>query len=215
MVAIALLGSMASSFANEEDLCAPFKDSEVDQSLVEMMLCAAEEGGLYRIQSSTSSVGFCANSLIGRVEAQFKIFQGGVSLLASSSEHEHGQTLVRVDTDSLETRGKLIESLIKSRGFLNVEKFPEILFVSTSLNWTSPTEGLLEGMLTLHGTTQPVSFIVKMTGPDTNPLLQSDTVQVKATTTIRPSDFGIDTLPEFVTDSVNICMQVNAVRYSS
>jgi polyisoprenoid-binding protein YceI len=215
IAAVALFGSAANSFANDEDLCAPFKNSEVDQSLVAMMLAAAEEGGLYRIQSSTSSVGFCANSLIGRVEAEFKVFQGGVSLLTSSPEHQHGQTLVKVDTGSLTTNGKLIQNLIKSKGFLDVENFPEILFVSTGLTWTSSTEGVLEGLLTLHGTTRPVTFTVKLTGSNDSPLLQSDEVQVKATTTIRPSEFGIDTLPEFVTDSVNLCMRVNAVRYSS
>lgn len=215
IAAIALLGSVANSFATAEELCAPFKNSKVDQSLVTMMLTAAEEGGLYLIQSATSRVGFCANSLIGRVEAEFTVFQGGISLLASSQEREHGQTLVRITTGSLKTRGKLVQNLIKGASFLDVENFPEILFVSTGLAWTSRTEGLLEGLLTLHGTTRPVRFTVKLLGSDDSPLLLSDKVEVKATTTIHPSEFGIDTLPEFVTDSVNLCMRVNAVRYPS
>lgn len=214
IAAIALLGIVANGFANEKELCAPFKNSRVDQSLVAMMLTAAEEGGLYLIRSSTSSVGFCANSLLGRVEAEFTIFQGGISLLASSPEHEHGQTLIRVDTDSLKTSDTLVQYLIKSKGFLDVENFPEILFVSTGLTWMSRNEGMLEGLLTLHGTTRPVSFTVNLVGMDDSPLLLSDEVEVKATTTIRPSEFGIDTLPEFVTDSVSLCMRVNAVRYS-
>lgn len=215
IAAIALLGNVVNGLASAEEPCAPFKNSKVDQALVAMMLTAAEEGGLYLIQSSTSRVGFCANSLIGRVEAEFKVFQGGISLLASSQEHEHGQTLVRIDTGSLQTSGKLVQNLIKGAGFLDVENFPEILFVSTSLAWTSRTEGLLAGLLTLHGTTRPVSFTLKLLGSNDSPLLLSDQVEVKATTTIRPSEFGIDTLPEFVTDSVNLCMRVNAVRYPS
>lgn len=215
IAAIALLGNVVNGPASAEEPCAPFKNSKVDQALVAMMLTAAEEGGLYLIQSSTSRVGFCADSLIGRVEAEFKVFQGGISLLAASQEHEHGQTLVRIDTGSLQTSGKLVENLIKGAGFLDVENFPEILFVSTSLAWTSRTEGLLAGLLTLHGTTRPVSFTLKLLGSNDSPLLLSDQVEVKATTTIRPSEFGIDTLPEFVTDSVNLCMRVNAVRYPS
>jgi polyisoprenoid-binding protein YceI len=96
-----------------------------------------------------------------------------------------------------------------------VENFPEILFVSTGLAWTSRTEGLLQGLLTLHGTTRAVRLTVKLVGSDDSLLLLSDEVEVKAATTIRTSEFGIDTLPEFVTDSVNLCMRVNAVRYSS
>lgn len=214
IAAIALLVSVANSYAGGKELCAPFKNSKVDQSLVAMMLAAAEEGGLYLVQSSSSKVGFCVNSLIGRVDAEFTVFQGGISLLASSAEREHGQALFRVDTDSLRTSDKLLQQLIKSRGFLDVDNFPEILFVGTRLTWTSRTEGLLKGWLTLHGITRPVNFAVKLAGLDNNPLLQSDEVEVKASTTIRPSDFGIDTLPDFITDSVNLCMRVNAVRYS-
>lgn len=214
IAAIALFVSVANSYANGKELCAPFKNSKVDQSLVAMMLAAAEEGGLYLVQSSGSKVGFCVNSLIGRVDAEFTVFQGGISLLASSAEREHGQALFRVDTDSLRTSDKLVQQLIKSKGFLDVENFPEILFVGTRLRWTSRTEGLLKGWLTLHGITRPVDFAVKLAGSDNNPLLQSDEVEVKASTTIRPSDFGIDTLPDFITDSVNLCMRVNAVRYS-
>jgi polyisoprenoid-binding protein YceI len=214
IAAIAILVSVANSYANDKELCAPFKNSKVDQSLVAMMLAAAEEGGLYLVQSSNSKVGFCVNSLIGRVDAEFTVFQGGISLLASSAEREHGQALFRVDTDSLRTSDKLVQQLIKSKGFLDVENFPEILFVGTRLRWTSRTEGLLKGWLTLHGITRPVDFAVKLAGSDNNPLLQSDEVEVKASTTIRPSDFGIDTLPDFITDSVNLCMRVNAVRYS-
>ena len=211
---IALLGSVVNGFASERDLCAEFKNSNIDQSLVSQMLTAAQEGGLYRIHSATSSVGFCADSLVGRVEAEFTVFQGAISLLGSSPGRRYGQTLVKVDTGSLKTDGKLVQSLIKSKAFLDVENFPEILFVSTGLAWKSRTEGSLQGLLTLHGTTRPVSFTVKLLGSNTSPLLVSDEVEVKATTTIRPSEFGINALPEFVTDSVNLCMRVKAVRHS-
>jgi len=75
IAAIALFVSVANSYANGKELCAPFKNSKVDQSLVAMMLAAAEEGGLYLVQSSSSKVGFCVNSLIGRVDAEFTVFR--------------------------------------------------------------------------------------------------------------------------------------------
>jgi len=73
----------------------------------------------------------------------------------------------------------------------------------------------LERLLTLHGTTRLVSFSVTLAGAERDPLRLSNQVEVKATATIRPSEFGITTLPDFVTNSVNLCMRVNAVRYSS
>ena len=214
LVGIALLGQMASWAAEPEDLCAPFKNSSVDQSLVAMMLAAAEQGGLYRIQSSTSSVGFCAHSAVGRIEAQFTAFQGGVSLLGAS-QPGYGQALVRVDVDSLSTEGSLLGHLLKSEIFFDAENFPEILFVSTGLQWSSPTRGVLYGELTLRGVTRPVVFSVELTGPDAAPVEHAEKVQVKATTTIRPSEFGMQAVRKFADDAVDLCMRVDAVRYSS
>lgn len=210
-----LLASHSTSMA-EEELCAAFRHSAVDQSLIAMMLAAAEEGGLYRIQSSSSSVGFCANSAVGRIEAEFTAFQGGVSLApVSTSQPKYGQTLVRVDARSLDTDGSVLSHLLKSESFFDVERFPEILFVSTDLRWESPTRGVLEGDLTLHGVTRPVRFDVEMVGIDGGPVEKAEKVRVKATTIIRASDFGMNAVPRFAEDSVELCMTVDAVRYSS
>jgi polyisoprenoid-binding protein YceI len=214
MLGIALLGQAGSWAAAEEELCAPFKNSSVDQSLVSMMLAAAEEGGLYRIQSSTSSVGFCAHSAVGRIEAQFTAFQGGVSLLGSSQPGD-GQAMVRVDANSLTTEGSLLGHLLKSESFFDVANFPEILFVSTDLRWTGPTRGVLEGQLTLRGVTRPVVFSVELIGSEGTAIERAEKVQVKATTTIHPSEFGMQALPRLAEDAVDLCMRVHAVRYSS
>lgn len=212
--ALVLLAQGAAWAADEDELCAPFKNSSVDQSLVSMMLEAAEQGGLYRIQSASSSVGFCAQSAVGRVEAQFTSFQGGVSL-TGSSQPGNGQTLVRVAADSLSTDRALLGHLLRSESFFDVEKFPEILFVSNGLRWYSPTRGVLEGQLTLRGVTRPVSFSVELVGADGVPVQHADKVQVKAIATIRPSEFGMQAVSSVADDAVDLCMRVDAVRYSS
>ncbi len=210
---IALLVQAASWAAEPEDLCAPFKHSSVDQSLVATMLKAAEQGGLYRIRSATSSVGFCAHSPFGRIEARFTAFQGGV-LLADARQADYGQALVRVDVNSLSTERSLLGPVLKSESFFDAESFPEILFVSTGLHWSSPTRGVLHGQLTLRGVTRPVAFSVELIGSDGAPLERADKVQVKATTTIHPSEFGMQAVQTFADDRVELCMQVDAVRYS-
>lgn len=212
--AVVLLAQGAAWADDSDELCAPFRNSSVDQSLVNMMLEAAEQGGLYRIQSATSSVGFCAQSPVGRVEAQFTSFEGGMSL-AAGNQPGYGQALVRVAVDSLSTDRALLGPLLKSESFFDVEKFPEILFVSRGLRWYSGTEGVLEGQLTLRGVTRPVTFRLQLIGADGSPVEQAEKVQVKATTTIHPSEFGMQWVSNLADDAVDLCMRVDAVRYSS
>ena len=110
----------------------------------------------------------------------------------------------------------MLEYLLKSERFFDVENFPEILFVSTGFTWTTDTTGILKGDLTLHGVTRPVTFKVtvlpvKSKGESGE---VAGKVLVKAGAMIRRSDFGMDTLSRLVDDAVELCMSVEAVRYT-
>jgi polyisoprenoid-binding protein YceI len=65
----------------------------------------------------------------------------------------------------------------------------------------------------VHGVTRPVTLQVTLT-----PVKQlgNSTVErmlIKAKTTIQRSDFDMDNMPGLVSDSVTLCMSVEAVRY--
>jgi polyisoprenoid-binding protein YceI len=200
--------------AGQGELCAPFKDGKVDASVLQTMLKAAEVGRLYRIDASSSKVGFCVNSQFHRVEGDFKEFQGGMTL--SKDGAGNAQTLVAIKTASLDTDGALIERLIKSPRFFDVENYPEILFVSTGFKWTSSTTALLKGNLTLHGVTKPVIFNVTLTDvKDKSPAADKrERILVKATTTVSRAQFGMDTLSTVVDDNVELCMSVEARKFA-
>lgn len=194
-----------------EDLCAPFQDGRIDESVVSTMLIAAEAGYLYRIQASTSQVGFCVDSKFQRVEGVFRDFQGGIALPPEAAKT--AQTVVVIRSDSLDTKGALIDKLIRSPRFFDVENYPEILFVSTGFEWTSPTRAVLRGNLTLHGVTRSVAFKVELSGSEGKQVGEAESILVKATTAINRSDFGMDTLSTLVSDSVRLCMSVKAEKY--
>jgi len=197
--------------AASEDLCAPFQDGRVDEAVMSTMLNAAEAGYLYRIQASSSKVGFCVDSKFQRVEGIFRDFQGGIALPPKGGKTV--QTVVVIRTDSLDTKGALVENLIRSARFFDVERFPEILFVSTDFKWNSPTRAVLRGNLTLHGITKPVIFNVELVSSGAGKVGKADNVLVKASTTIKRSDFGMDTLSTLVSDTVQLCMSVEAKKY--
>lgn len=209
MVLLFLFLSLHSAYAGENDLCAPFKNAKIDQSLIAQMLKAAEDGYLYRIKTNSSKMGFCVESPIGMVTGNFQKFQGGIAL-----KEPGNQTLVRIDVNSLESNVQFIESLLKSDKFFNAENFPELVFISSDFEWLSDTRAVLKGELSMHGITKVVAFYVEITEIDGD-LGDSDTILVKATTTVQRSEFGMDTLSSMVSDRVSLCMSIEAERYSS
>jgi polyisoprenoid-binding protein YceI len=196
--------------AGEDNLCKPFEDAQIDKSLISRMLQAADDGHLYRIKQGSSRMGFCVNSPLGVVEAEFKNFSGGLAL---NDTREGGHALVTIEVDSLDTDSFIIENMLKSESFFDSEVYPEILFVSSGMEWIGEKRAVLKGDLTMHGVTKAVAFYVDMFGAKDGK--GEDILTVKATTTIQRSEFGMYTLSPVVDDRVSLCMSIDAERYQS
>lgn len=197
-------------YADDDDLCAPFKEAQVDESMLATMLKAAKDGHLYRIKPGSSKVGFCINSPLGKVEAEFLNFRGGLAL---QDTRQQGTALVSIEVDSLETDSALIEAMLKSESFFDTEQYPEIIFVSNGVEWISETKAVLKGELTMHGITKDVAFYLDMKKQKNAE--GEDILNVKATTTIQRSEFGMYTLSPMVDDRVSLCMSIDAYKYKS
>lgn len=211
LLASLLLMSAGIVKAVEGDLCEPFRDGAVDEVLVERMLAAADNGYLYRIVANSSRVGFCVDSEFNTVEGVFRDFRGGLALGVPNSSD--GQTMVVVRADSLDTNGAVIESVIKSKRFFDVDQYPEILFVSNGFEWTSERTAILKGDLTLHGVTRPVTFTVELSNLTEHQAGTTDRVLFKATTVISRAAFGMDALSSVIKDQVKLCLSVEAQKY--
>lgn len=214
---IALIGVLfaatAFAYAQEAEVCSPFKDGKVDASLLQTMLSAAQDGHLYRIQKSSSRVGFCVDSKLSRIKGNFADFQGGISLAPGAQDN--GQTMVLIKTGSLQTDSRLVKNMVMGKHFFDAKHHPEVLFVSDKFKWTGPNTAVLRGKLTLRGITKPVIFNVKLTAVDDEPVDQASRVLVKATTSINRADFGMDELATLVEGNVQLCMSVEALKYET
>ena len=196
--------------AADDDICAPFKDGLVDEGLLETMLSAAQDGHLYRIEQSSSRVGFCVDSALKRIKGRFRDFRGGITLDAGANSD--GQTMVLIQSDSLDTDGILVRNMLKGENFFDVEDHPEILFVSHSFDWTGTDKALLRGDLTLRGVTRPVTFHVTLT-PASD--AKGEKIMVEATTRIDRAKFGMDKLEKIADNEVQLCISAEAKKYES
>ena len=210
LLAVLMLTVYSSAYAEDNEVCAPFKDADIDQNMLALMLRAAKDGDLYRIRPGSSRMGFCVNSPMGEVKAQFRKFNGGLAL---SDFKQQGASLVRIDVDSLETDSGFIKMMMKSESFFDSEQFPNIIFVSTGIEWMSDKKGVLKGDLTMHGVTKPIAFYVELKKIKTES--GEEMLTVKATTSVQRSEFGMYTLSPAVDDRVSLCMSIDAFKHQS
>ena len=75
--------------------------------------------------------------------------------------------------------------MLKSERFFDVRNYPEILFVSTAVDWKSKKRAEMRGELTLHGATRTVEI------PIEGQLVDDGTIVVVGSLDITITDFDI------------------------
>ena len=92
---------------------------------------------------------------------------------------------VEIATESVDTNHAERDKHLKSKDFLEVDKFPKAAFKTTSFKGER-----LEGVLTLHGVSRPISIKVEKVGEGKDPW-GGYRAGFYGTTAIKKSDFGI------------------------
>jgi len=197
--------------AQQDAPCAPFRDGRVDPELVSIMLAAAEQGHLYRVDPANSRVGFCVDSHFMYIKGYFNEIQGGMAFDPYGIDAD--QILVLLPTDSLATNWSFIDNMLKGESFFDTRNYPDILFFSTGFHWVTPATAKITGQLTLHGVTRTVDFDVELTDTRGRHASGTERIRVTASTIIRRSDFGMDALQSVVDDSVQLCMEIEATQH--
>ena len=181
----------------------------VDQQHAMQAMDMALNGHVYEIQPETSKMEFRVDSPIGDVWASFQKFEGRFLIL--SGGYDHAPASIDINAGSLDTDAGLIGAMLKSESFFDVENFPSMHFVGSSFKWYSARRAVLKGYMTIKNITRQVAFFVELVDADVDFADRySDRITVTASTTIRRSEFGIDTLLTVVSDNVNLFMSIDA-----
>src|ERR1043165_5983308 len=91
------------------------------------------------------------------------------TLQYDAQQPEKSQVVVTVDTASLDTGDSGRDQDVKGEKFLDVAKYPEMRFESTKVT-PGPNQTLLvEGKLTLHGVTHPLTLRATLNKAGPNP----------------------------------------------
>ncbi|MGN8109183.1 YceI family protein [Paraburkholderia sp. 22098] len=120
---------------------------------------------------------------------------------------ERSSVSVTIDAASIDTNVPLLDKMVKSPSLLDVERYPEIRFVSTKFERTGEARGALTGDLTIHGVTQPVTLDVTFNGFAPDPLTKKDTLGFSAEGHISRAKFGLATWYPAVGDDIHVRIQ--------
>ena len=143
----------------------------------------------YKIDLSHSFIQFKISHMgFSVLNGRFDDFAGGFTW--DKAKPETAAVNVTIKAASVNSNWAERDKHIRSKDFLEVDKFPEASFKSTKYTGDA-TGGTLDGELTLHGVTKPVSIKMKAIGEGKDPW-GGYRAGFAGTTTIKRSDFGVD-----------------------
>ena len=154
---------------------------------------AAQAATRYEIDPAHSHASFSIrHMMVTNVRGEF----GGVTGEVMFDDKDPTKSTVKatVDVKTLNTGVDKRDTHLKSPDFFDVDKFPTMTFESTKVTkGAKKGSWKVEGNLTLHGTTKPVTLDVEeLTEPVKNPMMGGVVERgASATTTISRKDFGM------------------------
>jgi len=124
---------------------------------------------IWKLDPTHSEVSFKVKHLvITTVTGYFRSFDSTVET-DDDSDFSSAKVEFLIDTTSIDTNQADRDGHLKSADFFDAENHPKITFRSTSLERKSDDEYVLNGDLTIRGTTHPVKFDVEFGGTVTDP----------------------------------------------
>jgi len=139
--------------------------------------------------------------------------KGSVSLDKDNPENSHVE--VSIDMDKLVTGLPELDKHLKDKLFFDVAKYPTATFVSNKVKQLSDNTAKIEGTLNFHGVSKPITLDVTLNKVGKNPINDRTTVGFTATTELKRSDFGMNTLLPALGDEVSIEIGAEAYQVKS
>jgi polyisoprenoid-binding protein YceI len=120
------------------------------------------------------------------------------------------QATIEIDPASVDTGDHGFDKEIA--GFFEAAKYPNITFVSQSIEQTAGATGRLTGALTFHGVTRPVTLDLVFNGVGPGLLGVGKRIGFSGSGRIRRSDFGVTSVRQFAGDDVDLLFEVEFTR---
>ncbi len=118
---------------------------------------------------------------------------------------------VDIDTASIDSNHAERDKHLRGKDFLDVSQYPQARFVSTTYEESDDGTARLNGELTLHGVTRPITIDVKPVGHGADPW-GGYRRGFEGSTTLTLADFGIDYNLGPASREVELFLSVEGIR---
>ncbi len=159
--------------------------------------------GTYAVEPKHTRVLFAVNHM------GFTTYYGDFSDVAGSLQLDPAKpsassVSVTIPVASVSTTNSVLDGELKGPQWLDAAAAPTITFKSTKVTPTGANTADIEGDLTLHGVTKPVTLAAKFNAVGPNPMSHKVTVGFDATAHIKRSDFGVSRYVPLIGDQVDV-----------
>ncbi|MBD9729970.1 YceI family protein [Streptomyces caniscabiei] len=148
--------------------------------------------GLWTVDPAHSSVAAVAQHLgISSVHGRFTDFSASVEIAPTPDEGTKSRVEAVIRAASIDTGNPTRDQHLRSPDFLDVERHPEITYVSTGLTPVGPDRWTVHGELGMHGVVRPVDLDLAYLGTGADPW-GGTRAAFRATTELRREDFAMN-----------------------
>lgn len=169
----------------------------------------------YTIDKAHSDVSFTIRHFASKVHGRFADFEGAIQ--ADTAKPEASSVVFTIKATSIDTNNSNRDTDLRSDGFFDVAKFPEISFKSTKIAATGKDTYSVTGTFTMHGVskevTLPVTFLGSMKDPKGN-----ERASFELNTKLNRKDFGInwnralDNGSLMLSDDVDVTVDLETIK---
>ncbi|SCX55560.1 Polyisoprenoid-binding protein YceI [Klenkia marina] len=176
----------------------------------------SDVSGDYAVDAAHTRIGFRArHAMVTTVRGTFTRFEGAAHL--DVADPTASAVELRIDAASLDTGQADRDAHLRSADFLDVERFPEITFVSTGVEQIDDDEFTVTGDVTIKGQTRTVAVDFTLTGSALDPF-GNTRVGFEGALALKRSDWGLvwnaalETGGVLVSDKVQLEFDVSVIR---
>jgi polyisoprenoid-binding protein YceI len=178
----------------------------------------ADVTGDYAVDVAHTRIGIRArHAMVTTVRGAFTHFSGTAHL--DTAKPSASSVVLRIDTASIDTGTPDRDGHLRSPDFLDVERYPQMLFTSTGVEQVDDDVYRVTGDLTIKDMTRPVSVDFTLTGSALDPF-GNTRVGFEGALAIKRSDWDLtwntvlDTGGVLVSDRIQVEFDVSAIKVS-